>query len=130
MPGRPFRRYCAVAVLGLWLAPGAGALALGLHVAHDHGSGHYGAPGHASALLDELMAAVTHGHHHRAAAPHHEHPAHVDAAPGLSPSPSPTAAVPAGPRGATDDGHGEVDPLQRRRAPPVPLFHAHCSLLL
>ena len=132
MSGRVFRRFLALGLLGLWLAPGVGALAVGLHVALDHGGGHHdhGDPGHASVAFEELVAAVAHGHHHRVDVPAHEHPAYLESAPGLSSGSCAALAATAGIAGAADHGHGEPAADSHRRPPPGPLFRAHCSLLL
>lgn len=136
MSGRAFRRILALSLLGLWLAPGAGALAVGLHVALDHGGGldhriqDHGDPGHTSAKLDELVAAVAHGHRHSVEVPRHDHPAQLDASLAVSPAPSTALIVPPAPAAATDEGHGEPGASRHRRAPPAPLFRVNCSLLL
>jgi hypothetical protein len=132
MSGRAFHRILAVCLLGLWLAPSAGALAVGLHVALAHDGGHHdhGDEGRPSARLDELLAAVAHGHRHSVDGPSHDHPAYVDAATGLSPGPSAALAVPAEPVAPSEDGHAEPGGSRHRRAPPGPLIYFHCSLLL
>lgn len=124
MTGRLLRRLLALGFLGLWMAPGAGALAVGVHVALDHHDLH-----HDSALLEGFALAVAHGHHHDDVAPHHDHPASLDVPAGLAWNPH-AAALPDDPAAAPGPRHGrDVAPYPRRRSP-VALFRVHCSLLI
>ncbi len=122
-------RIASALVLTAWTLPGAGALAVGLHLTlEEHGP--HGAR-HALEILD-LAQAAAHGHHHDAeAAADHDHDARVDGPgpivrPGHSGSavlPAPTSLESVPPARSVQDG-------SPRRGPPVPLFTAHCSLLL
>jgi hypothetical protein len=125
----PIHRRLSSVVLLVWMAPGMGALAVGVHLALDHHGAH-GAE-HEREVSD-LVRAATHGHHHDAeAAPSHEHDARVGRVapiPRRGPSlvavlPSPAAATAAGSQWPRAD-------RTLRRGPPVPLLTAHCSLLL
>lgn len=117
--------------LALWVAPGAGALAVALHLAvgHHHGDHRHADDHRASAL--ELALAAVHGHRHDLeAAPDHEHPAPAAG----------VASVHAGAPTAVDlppadcfrciPGFAVESLSPGRRGPPTPLYDTHCSLLL
>lgn len=116
-------------VLLLWMAPSAGALAVGVHIALDHRGAH---DAERQREISELARAATHGHHHDVdVGPHHEHDARLGGVAQVPRrGPSPIAAFPS--LGAVTGalaGRTRPDNIPRR-APPAPLFAAHCSLLL
>ncbi len=138
----PATRIVSLLILAFWMSPGIGALGMGLHLAlehhheeseahgHDHHDGSHGDE-HAMAISD-LMQAATHGHHHDAeATSDHDHEATASGTVlTLRPNPPLASVLPA-------LASSEVVLLDRsflagstRRGPPVPLFTAHCSLLL
>lgn len=117
--------------LALWVAPGALALAVGLHlsVGHHHG-GHRHADDHRAAAL-ELALAVVHGHRHDlGAVPDHEHPAPAAGVASIQAG-TPTVGDPP-PAGLRSPAAGPAVELllSGRRGPPAPLYDTHCSLLL
>ncbi len=126
-------RFVSVLVLSLWMTPGAGALAVGLHLAMDHHGPHgsHGAAEHGLEISDLLQTAA-HGHHHpdAEAAPAHDHDATIEGAGSrLRPS-APGIAV-------LKSASPEIGLSERalaggslRRGPPRSLFTSHCSLLL
>lgn len=123
------QRLLSAVVLLAWTVPAAGALGLSLHVALDHHAAH---GGRCTSELSDLLRAAVHGHHHDTdAAPVHEHDVSVEApAPAVRSVPL-AAAVPA--PSASPPPSRAARPLRPdspRRAPPGPLFAAHCSLLL
>ena len=63
-------------LLVLWMAPGAGALALSLHLAFDHHPS--GTAGHDPVHANELVLASLHGLHHAEVAAEHEHSAALE----------------------------------------------------
>lgn len=110
---------------------GGGILGLGMHLALEHHDGPHGED-HGLEIV-ALARAATHGHpHDAAAAPDHDHASIVNGSV-LAQRPGAHAvavfAIPAAPAPAT---RAERFPLVRssRGGPPVPLFTAHCSLLL
>lgn len=121
-------------VLSLWMAPGAAALAVGLHLSfghhHSHGDHDHGSA-HPVAAIELALAAAVHGHDHGAGAvPDHEHSAPVTGATTVQPKTSITAGpIPHGSAPEVLSAALERPPCPRR-GPPAPLFEAHCSLLL
>lgn len=114
-------------LLAVWLAPGASALAVGLHLALDH----HDHPGEAhERALSDLVQAATHGHRHPPAVAEHDHELWIGRAPATGPGPGPVAIVPS----TTSPAHHLAErrglDTSRWRGPPLPLFAAHCSLLL
>ncbi len=123
------RRLIASAVLALWIAPAASALAAGAHLAleHHHAEARHR---HEAAALELALAAV-HGHHHDlGAVPDHEHSAPVTGGTITQPSAPPAAEAPPADPAPRLAGAAAVTLLPARHGPPVPLFTAHCSLLL
>ncbi|MEM7585537.1 MAG: hypothetical protein AAF560_19255 [Acidobacteriota bacterium] len=129
------QRALAILALVLWMSPNLGAIGLGVHLAlehHDVADGHHDHGHHAEDCgFSALAEAATHGHHHAAAAPEHEHESRIDAStPTLRPSSQASAlwlaSVARGPVGS-DSLPCDASP---RRGPPLALFTAHCSLLL
>ncbi|MDY7094821.1 MAG: hypothetical protein SX243_17755 [Acidobacteriota bacterium] len=150
---RPFHRFLALAVLLLWMAPGASALGLGLHHAldphHSDSSHHHSGTSHHETgagenrpagdpptqpdedCLEDWARTATHGHSHDAEAePDHGHEAAVTA---------PVSAAKIAPPLASALPQALTDTVFRSRPPaspppglgsPPPLFTAHCSLLL
>ena len=112
-----------------WLAPGAFALGVGLHLAVEH-HGSHGA-GHEHDLAD-LARSATHGHHHEhEAVPDHGHDATLAAQAGV-PRPGlwAVAVLPTWPSPSVTLAEGSRFDDWSRRGLPTPLFFAHCSLLL
>jgi hypothetical protein len=119
----------ALALVVLWISPGAYAVALGLHVAFDHH-----ASGNEDHDLTELAQDAVHGHHHDdvAAASAHEHPATAH-------GPTAPCRLSLSPLGATLFTMVSTDALIKGsrasagiawRGPPPALFTTHCSLLI
>ena len=125
-------------VLALWITPSAGALAVGLHVAfehryddHHHDAAHSHDDDHAHDLSTQARDA-RHDHHHDAeAVPDHDHESIPSGfAPLLRPTPDLIAVLSAtADTGASLSSRSALD-RPARRAPPRPLFTAHCSLLI
>ncbi len=120
-------RILAALLLAVWLAPAASALAVGLHLALEHHE-HEGR----SHDLADLARAAAHGHHHPPSAEaDHDHELLVHGrVPATKPGSGPAAVLP--PTLCLGDALAERSGLEspRRRGPPLPLFTAHCSLLL
>ena len=116
-------------ILAFWLAPGAGALVVGLHVALDHHS--YGDEETQLALLSLARAAV-HGHHHdfEAAWDHNHDVITVKRAPVPKPSSSLTAVLPSTDALGVTVGQSPILGPAPQCRPPTPLFAVHSSLLL
>jgi len=121
------RRLAAVAVFLGWLSPGALALGTGIHLALDHSDSHRAGQDE----LADVLAAVTHGHHHdHEIVPEHGHGGTLEGPTNLSrpllidlgvlPASAGRPAIGVGTRGFE---------AASRRGPP-PLFRAHCTLLL
>lgn len=104
-----------------WLAPGVAMLGAVVHDDHDE-HGHH-------ELALELATASTHGHHHEAATPAHDHGAVRPAAPAAA-----TPAVCAAPLAPSTIGPPAPAAARFERRPPStgspPLFRSHCALLL
>lgn len=147
-------RLLVLAILLAWMAPGIGALSVGLHLAHGHhGSDaqlhdeghdhpHHTHPQHEQAreIADLARAAVHghhHGHHHDQGRPHdigtdadHEHDARLSASTPLPRAlPLLATAHPSKIDVAVPVEPSRLGPSPRAR-PPGPLFTVHCSLLL
>ncbi len=122
-------RIVAVLILACWMSPGVGALGVGLHLALDHHGSHGAEHG---LETSDLVQAAAHGHHHDAqAVPDHDHDARVDgSALALRPSASSVAVLPAATCPEVALAGRPRSDGSPRRGPPVPLFTAHCSLLL
>lgn len=123
------QRLLAAIILAFWLAPGASALAVGLHVVLDHHS--HGDQATRHALLSLARAAV-HGHHHDlGTAWDHDHDViTIKKAPASKPSASSIATLPLkNSLGAAEEQSSILGPTPQCR-PPTPLFAAHSSLLL
>lgn len=123
------QRVLSAVVLLAWTTPGVGAVGLYVHLAVDHQGAHDG--DHDSEISD-LLRAATHGHHHEAeAAPRHEHDVRLGApAPVVRSVSLLVAVLPAWESPPTRLSARALLDGSPRRAPPDPLFAAHCSLLL
>ena len=123
------QRLLAAMILAFWLAPGASALGVGLHVVLDHHS--HGDEATRHALLSLARAAV-HGHRHDlGTAWDHDHDViTVKRAPAPRPSASSIATLPLKHSlGAAEEQSSILGPTPQCR-PPTLLFAAHSSLLL
>ena len=115
-------------VLVLRMAPGAGALALCLHVAFDHHGG--GSAGDEPPHEDELDLATLHGHHHAELTSEHEHSAALSKSPTVRRAPKVVGLVAGASNAVPTSAPGDTTDTRLLRAPPDLLFHTHCSLLL
>ena len=115
-------------ILAFWLAPGASALVVGLHVALDH---HAHSDEETQLALLSFARAAVHGHHHDVeAAEGHDHDLiTAKRAPAARSNPS-LATVPS--KDSLESWVGQpstLGPAPQCR-PPAPLFAAYSSLLL
>ncbi len=124
------KRILSAVILGFWMIPTAGALALDLHLVLDH----HGSRGTAHPH-DHADPVAAHGHHHDPkAAPDHNHD-HVQGveclASTLRPSAAPVAPelVSISPRVVSNEGRALMG-WCLRCGQTVPLFTTHCALLI
>ena len=126
---RMAQRFLTAMTLALWLAPGASALAVGLHVALGHHT--HGGDEAQHALLSLARAAV-HGHHHDlGTAWDHDHEViGTKRAPAPRPNSTLIAVLPSSDvLGADIRDSSRLGPAPQCR-PPTPLFAVYSSLLL
>jgi hypothetical protein len=125
---RSAHRILAAMILAFWLAPGASALVVGLHVALDHHS--HSDEETQLALLSFARAAV-HGHHHDVEVTEgHDHDL-ITAKRAPAPRSNPSLAALSW-KDSLESWVGQsstLGPAPQCR-PPAPLFAAHSSLLL
>ena len=122
------QRSLVLVLLVLWMAPGASALALSLHVALDHhGREHQDDP---LPHTDELILATVHGHHHAELASEHEHSAALEKTPTVRRAPKVSTLAAGASNVVPASAPSDTTDARLLRAPPDPLFCTHCSLLL
>jgi hypothetical protein len=110
------------------MAPGAGALALSLHLAFDHHPS--GTAGHDPVHANELVLASLHGHHHAEVAAEHEHSAALEKSPTVRRVPKFIGLAAGGSSTVPASVPGDTTDARLLRATPSSLFRTHCSLLL
>jgi hypothetical protein len=128
MPRSVCRRVFVLAVLVLWMAPAAGALALSFHLVLDHHGG--GPVGQGPPDEDELVLATLHGHHHAELTSEHEHTAALSKSPTVRRAPKVVGLVAGASNAIPASVPGDTTDTRLLRAPPDLLFDTHCSLLL
>lgn len=128
----PFHRLVSVVILFGWLAPGVGALGIGMHLSSEHHGLHDLDGAEHQREIADLVRAAIHGHHHDfCTTPDHHHDARFDAqAPAFRPGLSVVAVLPSPLAFLAALAERSKPERSPRRGPPTPLFTANCSLLL